>query len=150
VRPLGLLLSWSVRHADAQLAVLRDRAFIGLTARHLTDDHLWFTFFHEAGHVLLHRPTDTFVDELLTTATNPAEMEADAFAARALLSEGGLRKLDTVSLNMRSVIKLAHDTGVAPGIVVGQLQFHNRLGFDSSLNHLKRRYQWIGPNLGTA
>ena len=35
---------------------LSDRkALIALTLRYKTDDQMWFTFFHEVGHVLLHR-----------------------------------------------------------------------------------------------
>ena len=32
----------------------KDKAIIQLSLRYKTDDHLWFTFFHEAGHILLH------------------------------------------------------------------------------------------------
>jgi plasmid maintenance system antidote protein VapI len=32
----------------------REKALIMLSFRYLTDDHFWFTFFHEAGHLLLH------------------------------------------------------------------------------------------------
>ena len=45
------------------------RALIQLSARYLRDDILWFTFFHEAAHLLLHAkqsgPRDvppTFID----------------------------------------------------------------------------------------
>ena len=44
---------------------------------------------------------------------------------------------------------MARAAGVAPGIVVGQLQFAGLIGYDQ-LNTLKRRYRWNGPNLGTA
>ena len=37
---------------------------IQLSARHKSDDHLWFSFFHEAAHVLLHSKKSVFVDEL--------------------------------------------------------------------------------------
>jgi hypothetical protein len=48
---------------------------------------------------------------------------------------------------MREIIKLAHQVGVAPGIIVGQLQFQGRLSFGSGMNHLKRRYRWAGTSL---
>ena len=38
------------------------KAVIQLTARHKTDDHLWFSFFHEAAHILLHNKKGVFVD----------------------------------------------------------------------------------------
>ena len=46
------------------------KAVIQLTARHKSDDHLWFSFFHEAAHILLHSKKDDFVDE---TNDNGAE-----------------------------------------------------------------------------
>ncbi len=123
---------------------------IALTARYLTDDHLWFTFFHEAAHLLLEDRAGTYVDEL-TPGGSPAvtddERAADAFAARQMVSEDGLRDIDRVRPRMRDIVKLAHKLGVAPGIIVGQLQFRGRLGFGSGMNSLKRRYRWNGPNL---
>ena len=32
--------------------------------RHKSDDHLWFSFFPEAAHVLLHSKKSVFVDEV--------------------------------------------------------------------------------------
>jgi HTH-type transcriptional regulator/antitoxin HigA len=37
------------------------RALVGLTLRFKTDDQLWFTLFHELGHILLHRGKKLFV-----------------------------------------------------------------------------------------
>src|SRR5205085_1313919 len=36
-------------------------ALVGMTTRYKKDDQLWFTFFHEIGHILLHRDRLTFV-----------------------------------------------------------------------------------------
>ena len=38
------------------------RPVIALSARHKTDDHLWFSLFHEAAHILLHSKKSVFVD----------------------------------------------------------------------------------------
>jgi Zn-dependent peptidase ImmA (M78 family) len=123
---------------------------IGLTARHLTSDHLWFTFFHEAAHLLLDASLDAHVDELSVATSDPEERAVDDLAARMLLSEPGLKMLDTLSLDLQSIIRLAHEVRVAPGIVVGQLQFRQRLGYGSSLNNLKRHYRWTGATLEMA
>ena len=37
------------------------KALVGLTLRYKTDDQMWFTFFHELGHILLHRNKRSFV-----------------------------------------------------------------------------------------
>jgi hypothetical protein len=125
---------------------------IALTARYLTDDHLWFTFFHEAAHLVLEGGSTTYVDELapgLASDIRGQEKAANQFATRYLLSEEGLKSLAALRPRMREIIKLAHRLGVAPGIIVGQLQFRGRLSFGSGMNHLKRRYQWAGISLET-
>ena len=39
-----------------------DKAIIQLSLRYKTNDHLWFTFFHEAGHILLHGKKELFIE----------------------------------------------------------------------------------------
>ncbi len=128
-----------------------NRGLIALTARHQTDDHLWFTFFHEAAHLLLDGAGATYVDEMpeATTTEDLVDQEraADDLAARYLLSQEGLVRLETVRLDVRGIMKLANELNVAPGIIVGQLQYRRRLGFGSGLSHLKRRYRWVGATL---
>jgi len=51
-----------------------------LSLRGKTDDQLWFTLFHEIGHVLLHDTRSLF----LAGSANRNEAEADQFAADAL------------------------------------------------------------------
>ena len=41
------------------------KALIQLSLRYKTDDHLWFTFFHEAGHILLHGKQTLPIADLL-------------------------------------------------------------------------------------
>ena len=38
------------------------KAVIALSARHKTDDHLWFSLFHESAHILLHGKKTVFID----------------------------------------------------------------------------------------
>ncbi len=40
----------------------RRKAVIALSARHKTDDHLWFSLFHESAHILLHSKKTVFID----------------------------------------------------------------------------------------
>ena len=49
---------------------------------------MWFTFFHEAAHLLLHDPHTLFVDEIdgsAEPAASPEEREADDFAGQLLV-----------------------------------------------------------------
>lgn len=117
---------------------------IALTARHMTDDHLWFTLFHEIGHLSLHPDGGAFVDEFEEGHdSSHLEEEANRFAGIALLP-CGTSELVSRRANgptMREVARFAARQGIAPGIVVGQLQHQNTLRANQ-LNSLKRRYRW--------
>jgi HTH-type transcriptional regulator / antitoxin HigA len=95
------------------------KAMIQLSLRYKSDDHLWFSFFHEAGHILLHSKKRMFVTG--KGFDNVAEEEANAFAASILIPrqfEDTLRALRTNT----EVTQLARNLGIAPGIIVGRLQ----------------------------
>ena len=61
------------------------QALIQLSARHKSDDHFWFSFFHEAAHLLLHSKKHIYVDSNLGTNTN-SEAEADIWASNFLIT----------------------------------------------------------------
>lgn len=65
------------------------KALIQLSLRYKSDDHLWFTFFHEVGHVLLHGKTDVWIEEASAHPSDPREAEADRFARDLLIPRGG-------------------------------------------------------------
>ncbi len=56
---------------------------IALSDRYKKDDFFWFTFFHEAAHLLLHSKKETFVDD--GTDNDLLEDEANRFAADFLI-----------------------------------------------------------------
>lgn len=124
---------------------------VALTARHMTDDHLWFTLFHEIGHLLLHPEGEVFVDELdIGNDASHLEQEANNFAAETLLPLGtsdiGITRANGPTL--REVARFSSRHALAPGIVVGQLQ-HAGILRPNQLNSLKRRYRWNGPHLSS-
>jgi Zn-dependent peptidase ImmA (M78 family) len=106
----------------------------------LTDDHFWFTFFHEAGHLLLHGKQGMFLEEMVPCESKE-EDEANEFAAGLLIPEIHRADLTNLSLDGREVMRFARKIGVSPGIVVGQLQ-HLRVFTRKQLNNLKVRYTW--------
>ena len=59
---------------------------IALSARHKTDDHLWFSLFHEAAHLLFHSKKNVFVDGG-KDGVNEVEAEANGWAARFLVPQ---------------------------------------------------------------
>jgi HTH-type transcriptional regulator/antitoxin HigA len=48
--------------ASGATRMYNGRPLIALSARHLSDDHFWFTFYHEAAHVLTHDLATPFID----------------------------------------------------------------------------------------
>jgi HTH-type transcriptional regulator / antitoxin HigA len=144
------------RASGATLWISEEKALVLLSARHLTDDHFWFTFYHECGHLLLHRGTHVFIDSEATVASATAEdgayasdvqeEAANAFAVDVLITAGVQESLRCAPLSYRGVLRLAARAGIAPGILVGQLQKMRRVG-PERLNRVKRRYQWVDGQL---
>jgi Zn-dependent peptidase ImmA (M78 family) len=124
-----------------------------LTTRYRKDDQLWFTFFHEIGHILLHRQCHTFVVDNAADFVNDAvvdlemaeyEEEANRFAADTLIPPDALA--DFLSRHGRTLTNdeihdFAEAIGVAPGVVVGRLQHDDKLDWHQG-NSLKQTLDW--------
>lgn len=119
-----------------------NKVMLLLSFRYLSDDHFWFTFFHEIGHILLHTKIKFFLDEEGTLHSSKDEKEADTFAASVLIPAEFKQELSNLGLNGRNVMRFARRIGISPGIVVGQLQ-HLGLIRKNQLNNLKKRYAWV-------
>jgi len=118
------------------------RALIQLSLRYKTDDHLWFTFFHEAGHILLHGRRDVFLEDD-GKKNDEKEAAADAFAREWLIPEARYRVFRRLgAYSCAAASRFAHDLGIAPGIVVGRLQ-HDRFMDRSQCNDLKKHIDWV-------
>jgi len=127
------------------------RALIGLTLRYKTDDQFWFTFFHELGHILLHKGKRSFVidnaaKELSDLIVDPEmqrfEAEANTFSSDTLLPPAYLAAfVRTGNFTSDSIHDFAESLGVGPGIVVGRLQHDKLLGPDQG-NGLKQKLNW--------
>lgn len=119
-----------------------ERALVQLSLSYETDDHLWFTFFHEIGHVALHGKRDFFVD-VQGGEGDWKEIEADLFAGDLLLPPTGYRAFRSVGdFRVSAIRRYAGQIGVAPGIVVGKLQHDHVLVSDSTCNRLKAHYRF--------
>lgn len=95
---------------------------IQLTDRYKTNDQFWFTFYHEAGHVLLHGKKEMFIEpEKKEVKLSDKEIEANAFAGKHLLPDTALNELKD-GFTENDVVELAERYHTHPGIVVGRLQ----------------------------
>ena len=117
-------------------------ALIQLSLRYKTDDHFWFTFFHEAGHILLHGKKDVFLEQE-RNATKKPESEANAFASDWLIPQNLYRSFVKGGswTNCQNIARFAEEIGIAPGIVVGRLQ-HDKLIPHSRCYYLKKKLEW--------
>lgn len=107
----------------------RTNPLIQLTDRHKTNDHFWFTFYHEAGHVLLHGKKEVFFEEFEGYKPDKEkEEEANRFATKNLLPDSFTDKLP-FKLVEEDVVAIAENYNTHPGIVVGRLQHMGLLPF---------------------
>ena len=101
----------------------------------------WIILAKEKGAVLRHIPV-TEEGTLNLRALGSLMSERTRLVSVMMVSNA----LGTVT-PIKEIIRLAHELRIAPGIIVGQLQFQQRLGHGSGFNHLKRRFRWAGANL---
>jgi len=118
------------------------KALIMLSLRHKSDDHFWFSFFHEAGHILFGGKKSVFLDEM-NAWIDPEEEKANRFASDILIPRQAYTAfLDKEIYTYSSVQSFAQTLGIAPGIVVGRLQHDGVISWQS-LNSLKRKFELI-------
>ncbi len=124
---------------------LNDRkALIQMNIRGKWADVFWFSFFHEAGHLLRHRHQRRIVVDGLDVDPDAAsiEEEADEFARDFLIPSAQWRDFSNSDyFDARDVHKFAHSIGIAPFIVVGRLQKEKLVPYNR-LSAMKQRYQW--------
>jgi len=114
------------------------KAMIALNLRGKSLDKFWFTFFHEAGHLLDDDKDQMFVD--VEYSDNPRELTANKFAGEILIPpkhEAELPMLRTET----AVTSFARRIKVHPAIVVGRLQRDGIVPYDR-MNRLKARLDW--------
>ena len=119
------------------------KAMIQLSGRYKSDDQLWFSFFHEAAHLLLHSKRMVFVNSdapgspEVVEETKELETQANEWAENWLVPATQWKRFaDTWPQSEVAVTGFAQRQGIAPGIVVGRLQRDEILPW-SHLNGLK-------------
>ena len=122
------------------------KALLQLSLRYKTDDMLWFTFFHEAAHILLHGKQESFAE---CGAENPKEQEANQWAADFLIpKQDWQRFLQSIPSHPSAVAiqTFAAKIGVADGIILGRLQHREERIPKDRLNYLKHNVdiKWTG------
>ncbi|MBK6665853.1 MAG: ImmA/IrrE family metallo-endopeptidase [Saprospiraceae bacterium] len=121
-------------------------AIIQLSFRYLSDDHFWFTFFHEAAHLIMHSDTKLHIDTD-HKEINQIEQEANSYASSILIPYDLEKELPRIKRNARSILEFSAQCNISPGILVGQLQKRELISY-SYLNNIKKRYSWDDIQLG--
>ena len=127
------------------------KVVVALSLRYKFDDQIWFTSFHELGHVLKHRKQRSFIldnaeGSLLDGSVDPEmqklEDEANRFAADTLIEPELLGKFISFEIFTNdSIYEFSEAINVSPGIVVGRLQREGLLEPHEG-NKLKQRVNW--------
>lgn len=110
-----------------------------------TNDRFWFTFFHEAAHILLHANTkeekrSVFLDDPNAGHTDdPTEHEANRWASEWLIPSEFAEVLPGLH-DINSIAGFSREIGIHPGIVLGRLQHEGYVPFATPLNKLKMSF----------
>ena len=113
------------------------KAMILLNLRGKMEDQFWFSFFHEAGHVLHDSKKDLYIND--GSIDDPREHKANEFATEILIPRD--RDPEVASFRTKTeVIRLADELKISPAIVVGR--FQHLTGKWNYFNGLKRKFQW--------
>ncbi len=141
----------------------KNKVMLLLSLRNRYDDFFWFTFFHEAGHIILHKNDEIIIDTNgieKNNNLNEKEEEANKFARKILIPDDAyesfkdeikpilniIKSTDTNDLKKftktndlkKEIIKFAESNNIAPSIVLGRLQFDDLIDYRTILNDLKK------------
>jgi addiction module HigA family antidote len=107
---------------------LNDTPLIQLSGRYKRNDIFWFTFFHEAGHIILHGKKDIFLEKIpYSDIDKKKEEEADNFAIKwTLTKEEEQEVIDSAPLTEADIKSFAKKFNTHPAIIIGRLQ-HDKL-----------------------
>ena len=97
-----------------------DKVMILLSLRGKGEDKFWFSFFHEAGHVLKDNKKSLFIND--ESESDLLEQQADTFAAEKLIPSKHNARVSRCR-SKQEIIDLANELGISPGIVAGRYQF---------------------------
>lgn len=114
---------------------------IQMSLRFKKNDHFWFTFFHEAAHIIKEHKKVVFLDcdEIDNT---DAENEADRLSRDFLIPPPAYsRFIRQGRFYKEDIINFANYLEIHPGIVVGRLQHDNKIEW-SWHNSLKTTLEW--------
>jgi len=115
------------------------KSMILLNLRGKGEDIFWFSFFHEADHILHGKKMRLYIAE--KNSTDPEEKKADRFASETLIPEKFNSQIAAITTK-DEVQRFAEFLDVCPGIVAGRFRHLTK-----KWNHFKdltRTFNWTG------
>ncbi len=112
-----------------------DTPLIQLTGRYNRNDIFWFTFFHEAGHIILHGKKDVFLEGIGHSVEKEIkEKEADDFAIEWTLTGKEEREISqSMPLTAQAVSGYAKKYGTHEALIIGRMAklnyIHDSIGW---------------------
>ncbi|MBP7037376.1 MAG: HigA family addiction module antidote protein [Bacteroidales bacterium] len=109
-------------HLHGSTRWINDTPLIQLTNLYNRNDIFWFTFFHEAGHIIKHGKKGLFVEGLKHSEKDTEkEKEADDFAVKYTLSvEQEAEILESMPLSKNEIVEYAKKFNTHPAMIVGR------------------------------
>ena len=118
-----------------------DRPLLMLSNRYKSNDQFWFSFFHEAAHILFHAKKILYIDAEGQLG-NEDEEEANDYAANFLIPLESVKHMREISHEFDSIKQFARHLDIAPGIVVGRMQNEKIIPWKTALNNLKVKLEF--------
>lgn len=113
---------------------------ICLNLRGKYNDIFWFTFFHEAGH-LLKGKKELFIDTPKQD-DSAEENKANIFALNILFPDKSIKELVQIQ-SKEDVMALSKKIRLHPGCIAGQMAHRGLIPYNSSLLSLREKYAWV-------
>ncbi len=114
-----------------------DKAMILLTIRGKYEDLFWFSFFHEAGHILNDGKKNLFINN--NNNNDEIEIRANVFAADFLIPAKYNKDIESATSHS-DIEKIATEIDIDPGIVAGRYRFLTKK--HSFFKDLTRKLEW--------
>jgi HTH-type transcriptional regulator/antitoxin HigA len=114
-----------------------DKAMILLSLRGKSEDRFWFSFFHEAGHILKGSKLKLYISD--EKYRDEDERVADKFAANMLIPAKYNEQIASFT-SYDEIREFADRIGISPGIVAGRYQYLT--GQWNYFKKVQRKFKW--------
>ncbi len=107
---------------------------IQLSGRYKSNDHFWFTFFHETGHILKHGKKDFFIEGISEIHLDEEkEREANEFAANYLIPARDFKRfVEQGDFSESAMVQFAESVKIHPAVVAGRLSHEAMIHFSEA------------------